>query len=348
METGKTKSRLTGSFGMRNCGFTIFLSVFLAYFLMVCPVGATSHEPEKIDQEAGFYYTVKKGDTLWDLSERFADSPWLWPDLWKENSQLPNPHWIYPGNRIRLYHKEWTKVMDLPTPEKPEPVYFLYRNIDLVGFIREKAVSPSAVIFKVKGDHKMLSKGDLVYLRKEKTGDFSPGRRFVVYRTFDSEINRKTGEPYGIQHYITGLVEITKEKSDFAVGTIVFSPKPIYIEDKLMPLVPRSEQIPVVDSTLGIQGNLISSEEHSEIFGDYTIAFVDKGVADGIQTGQIYQIYQQEEASLHPKTVETVKLPPYVTGELLVLRTEEHTSTVIITGATEPLSNHLKMRSMVQ
>ena len=30
---------------------------------------------EIVETESGIYYTVKKGDTLWDLSRKFADTP---------------------------------------------------------------------------------------------------------------------------------------------------------------------------------------------------------------------------------------------------------------------------------
>ena len=48
-------------------------------------------------------YTVKPGDTLWDLSGRFLNNPWYWPKIWSYNPEITNPHWIYPGNLLKFF-----------------------------------------------------------------------------------------------------------------------------------------------------------------------------------------------------------------------------------------------------
>lgn len=48
-------------------------------------------------------YTVKRGDTLWDLAKLFLTSPWRWPELWGMNlDEVRNPHRIYPGQQLVL------------------------------------------------------------------------------------------------------------------------------------------------------------------------------------------------------------------------------------------------------
>jgi LysM domain len=48
-------------------------------------------------------YTIRPGDTLWDLSGRFLNNPWYWPKVWSFNPEITNPHWIEPGNVLKFY-----------------------------------------------------------------------------------------------------------------------------------------------------------------------------------------------------------------------------------------------------
>ncbi len=47
-------------------------------------------------------YTVKKWDTIWDLSGTYLGDPYLWEKIWAVNSHINDPHWIYPGDVLNI------------------------------------------------------------------------------------------------------------------------------------------------------------------------------------------------------------------------------------------------------
>ena len=327
--------------------FGMFLLTVLV--LLAIPFTQPAAQTQKtVEYETGFYYTVQKGDTLWDLSQRFSDTPWQWPEMWKENTQIANPHLIYPGQRIRLYRRRSAHGYGLekpaedekPVADKPEItklLHFQYGAIERVGFIRKEAAIPEGSIFKVEGNKAMISTGDLVYIKPGDNISLATGDIHTIYRTLRPIKDRGTNKYIGIQHYFTGAVKIGIVRPEFVLGTIVASYRPIKVGDLLMPFYQRVPKIGMNPSPEGLEGQIIESEEHQAIFGENTIAFIDKGQREGVQPGQLYWIYKQERHLINPKDKKEVALTPVLLGELLVLHTEKTTSTVIITDSRDAI-----------
>jgi hypothetical protein len=342
-----------------NRKFQMIICQSILAAIILFPVRMFARENKEImEQETGFYYTVQKGDTLWDISDRFFDSSWLWPDLWSENSQISNPHWIYPGERIRIFHQKGAERLVGKSVVKPQalkieppksPLYYYYYPIDKIGFIRKDPVAPSGVIFKVKDDKGLISAGDLVFIRsKGNITRFTAGSKYSVYRTLKPIIDQKTEALIGTQHYLTGIVEITKIEPRFAVARVIQSYRTMEVGNLLMPYKRRSPKIELTQSKKGLNGQLLMSEEHENIIGDNDIAFIDKGSKDDVKLGQQYSIYYQEKQRLDTETKEDVLLTQIVYGTLLVLHTEQTTSTVLITRSDQSITPGAKICSPIE
>jgi LysM repeat protein len=330
-------------------------SLIILIVLLALPLlPATAETPENVKYETGFYYTVQKGDTLWDLSRKFSDTPWQWPEMWQENDQISNPHRIYPGERIRLYRRRDAggygeagqggddKSADKSTGEKKGLeensgldglLHFEYASIDRVGFIREEPALSHGTIFKVEGQKAMISIDDLVYIQPRQNFSLSPGDRYTLYRTLKPIKDRNTKKYIGIQHYFTGAVEILIKRPEFVLARVVGAYRPIHIGDMLMPYKHNLPQIKLHKSPPGLEGNIIESEEHHGIFGENSIAFINKGKREGVEPGQLYWVYKQEKYRINPDKKAEVTLTPVILGELLVLLAENTTATVMITDS---------------
>jgi len=334
---------------------TVF-SVFVVMLLVGLVGPSLAEEPsrEPVKLESGLYYTVQKGDTLWDLSEHFYDSAWIWPDLWKNNQEVANPHWIYPGEQIRLFTREELEALEKKEPiEAPpvfvppeEPLVYNYSLIEMIDFVRKEPLEPSGAIFNVKEDKEMISQGDLVYVRPMGGAMLEPGDQFAVYRLLDPVKDPDTGKVVGAHHHVVGIVEITEMHPEFAIATVTNSFLTIEIEDLLMPYEERSERILVRESLPGFDGKILASQRRKiTMFAKGFIVFINKGFKDGVRVGQPYSIYYQEEERIDPDKSKRVLLPPVDFGRLLVLRTEETTSTAIVTYSEKPIEPGAKLRS---
>ncbi len=138
-----------------------------------------SHHPDS--------YTVKRGDTLWDISAKFLAKPWLWPEIWQANPQVRNPHLIYPGDVLNLSfidgHRPTLVLQPRVHPEGEAvaaiPLSQLRMFLKDMRVMDAKAVSSAPYVVGFEENRLRGTVGQNIYVRGLKG---EPGQRWAIVR----------------------------------------------------------------------------------------------------------------------------------------------------------------------
>lgn len=318
-------------------------------------------------------YTVVKGDTLWDISAHFLNTPWLWPRLWQANSQIANPHLIYPGDLLtliwvdgqpRLTRKQLKKLS--PTPrlsEKREPIPTLPLNV-IAPFLSKDHVIDSNLLINaplVLGDAAATPaffEGDTFYGK----GKFNANKLYGIYRLQTPYLDPQTGEDLGSKLTFLGHTQVSTN-TDFSGNDqvtpldFINSKREARQGDLILPL-PEYDSLPAYFSPqpvpTSVTGNILGATSDASVIAKWDAVVINRGKRDRITIGSMFSIMQPgPEVLIHPENdseqVEysanasrfdkqkdpDIILPPKRVGELMVFKVYEKVSIAIVMRGSE-------------
>ena len=356
------KNRLT----QEDSSLNKIVMIFLGFFLFCYSLGY-AEEPlsptQVLDKEMD--YIVKEGDTLWDISQKFYGDPFLWPRLWYQNQYVTNPHYIYPGDRIRLYPykvlieiEEETKppataeVKPLPQPpveEVPPPLppipeivrLVSYPEVRSAGFITPEMEGIGRIV-SAKVDKLELVAEDEIYVNFQEGFFARKGDQFTVFRVgkpIKHPVIKKTEVGRKVQ--ILGTIVITKTKEGEAqTALITLSYDSMLRGDQLTPYFTPREELSVNEVEMPVYGWIVASKLPKLELVEGDVVYIDRGEVDSIRPGHIFHVLRRGAIVKDPvakKKKAKIKLPDELIARLVVIRTQQKTSTAVIVQSRLPV-----------
>lgn len=189
-------------------------------------------------------YTVKRGDTLWDISALYLTRPWRWPELWGMNlQQIRNPHLIYPGQVLVLTRIGDRAVLQLAGGEPPTVKLVPRIRAERLGDGGVPPLPPGAIepfltdvnivdadthqraprIVAAPEERVLLARGDRAYARGQSgpsealAGDALEAERdrprlLAIYRNAAPLQDPETGELLGYEAQAVGRAELVRSE----------------------------------------------------------------------------------------------------------------------------------------
>lgn len=302
-------------------------------------------------------YTVVKGDTLWDISEKFLKSPWLWPEIWHANPQVSNPHLIYPGDVIGLIYIDGQPrittlqagsengVVKLSPKIKATPISTAIPTIPLdaiSSFLSEnRIVKPEDMdaapyILIGKEQHLITAAGDTVFAR----GDVKGAERMAIYRAGKKFIDPATNEFLGLEAKAIATTEVTNVNNEVISLSVLRSNEELRQGDRLLHTEDR-----IINSTFmpskpdfDVRGQMISVNTGVGNIGQYNVVVVNRGERDGLKEGNVLAVYKDGGIVRDPFTKEKIELPSERAGIMMIFRVFDKLSYGLILKATRPLT----------
>jgi len=326
--------------------FSYYLVGLLVLLLLT---GKVIAKPVELNPSHPDQYIVVKGDTLWDISARFLKSPWRWPDIWQANSQIANPHLIYPGDLIELSFVDGEprltlkrgdgkmspsiRYADLTAAIPVIPIDAIAPFINSPRVISQQDYDQAPYIVAFSDEHILGSSGNLAYVRTLDEGDDSG---YVVIRLGEEYVDGQSGESLGFEATFIADTQI-KALGDPATILLPKTTREVVKGDKLVAIqIEKMLQnyyphAPAND----VRGHIIGVIDGVNQIGQYNVVVIDRGEQDGIEVGHVLTVDQAGETirDVIAGEGEMITLPDEEAGTLMVFRVFDRVSYALIMEA---------------
>ena len=317
----------------------------------------------------GRIHVVRTGDTLWDVSNAYLGTPWVWPSIWQDNRNIENPHLIYPRDHIWITPWEMRKVtpqeaeallagtpatapvplaesMPAATPEASSAEPGLMSQAlpairvsdhERIGLLSSETVDAAASIVANTSPRLMISQQDEIWIGLA-DGETKPGDQFTVYRVEDEVRDFDSGRMLGYHVELLGWVEVLETRDESSLAVVRRSASEMQIGDRLMPRREPVGEIAVRDEPSDVEGRISFLPQRRTAMGTLDYVYLNRGVEDGLGVGSALEVYRKGFPAHDTVRDTRVQVSDRVVANLLVVRAEAEASVALVRRTEEELA----------
>lgn len=289
----------------------------------------------KLRADAPALYQVKAGDTLWDIAGLYLQHPWLWPNLWKLNPQVNDPHLIYPGDELQLQFNADgqpqlrlnTEQMAASSSDSAQRYSSAGSAIKLTPKIRRLAKPNQAVpSIALAGIEPFLSEEQLVSEEQLQTlpyvlggqqnvknsvsghllyvqGELDQSQRYGIYRQGEAYQDPQTGELLGYEAVLMAEAKVLPpglvDEQYISRVEVQKSRREVKQGDRLLPMRELSvypEFFQLQSPETQVSGVIVDSASEWREFAKGEIVLLNQGQKSQLQPGHLLGIFRQSPA----------------------------------------------------
>ncbi|HEX3759979.1 MAG TPA: LysM peptidoglycan-binding domain-containing protein, partial [Kofleriaceae bacterium] len=254
-------------------------------------------------------HVVRRGDTLWDICFLYFNDPWQWPKIWSYNPQITNPHWIYPGDLVRLLPRgvfaqsaapaatapAAPDTSAAPADALPAPQRRIEVGIKQTAFVEKSDLDTSLAITGSVDEKVLLGNGDEVYLSYPASRPPKVGERYSIY--VPNNVVRSGSTEVGAYVRVLGTIQVLSVKQDKqARGVIVEANQEVERGAKVGPLARTYRTVPPVAPKVDAQGTVVAMLTYDQLVGQGEVVFIDLGRSSRIEVGNRMYVVRRGDA----------------------------------------------------
>jgi hypothetical protein len=311
----------------------------------------TQESAPSVRPDAPMTYVVKKGDTLWDIANHYLLDPWQWPEIWVANSQVRNPHLIYPGDTLVLtwvngraqlslsgdQNKLMPQIRELSL-EAAIPTIALEDIRDFLKnprMVTHEQMERAPYILDFVDPHILGGADNDVYVAKLATDG---ALRYDVARLGQRYVDPDTDEFLGWEAIPVGAAEVRDRGTAKmpGVAVLVHTEREARVGDRFLP--PQGDAF---DSNFyphappaDFRGRILSVFDGVSQIGQYQVVTLNRGKDHGIEPGHVLSILQAGRTARDPYSYRNVELPQTYAGLVMVFKVDTRVSYALVMKAT--------------